>query len=293
MADQPLLHKQRRTLAPSLDTTVLGLGAASLGDLFVKISNVQALATVDKAVEVGIKYFDTAPWYGLGLSEARLGLALSAFPRDAYHLSTKVGRRLTGHQNAETWSSLDFAGGLQNDREFAYEYDDFMRQYEDSVQRLGCGRVEALVIHDVEEAEGQTPLHPRGARANLAGPKGGYRALEQLRAEGKIKAFGAGINYAVGTHNHTAETYRKWNVDYVEFLVGLASEGERPIDFLLLAGTHSLLNYSAWEDGIIARCAELGIKIVLGGALGTGILATGAVPGAKYNYEDAPDKVLA
>lgn len=286
-------HKQRRTLAPSLEATVLGFGAASLGDLFHKISNTQALATVEKAVELGIGYFDTAPWYGLGLSEARLGLGLSAFPRDEYQLSTKVGRRLTGHQNTETWESIGFAGGLQNDREFAYDYDDFMRQYEDSVQRLGTGRVEALVIHDIEEAEGETPLHPRGARANLVGPKGGYRALEQLRASGKIKAFGAGINYAVGTHNHTAESYRQWNVDYFEFLVGLAAEGERPLDFVLLAGTHSLLNYSAWEDGIIARCDELGIKVVLGGALGTGILATGAVAGAKYNYEDATEEVLA
>ena len=287
-----LLHSQQRPLSTTLSSTALGLGAASLGDLFVKIPNSQALETVEKAFELGIRYFDTAPWYGLGLSEARVGLACSSLPRDEYTLSTKVGRRLTGHHDTSTWTSHGWAGGLQNGLEFQYGYDDIMRQHEDSVQRLGCGRVEALVIHDVEEAEGQTPMHPRGSRSFLSGAEGGYRALEHLRAEGKIKAFGAGMNYAVGTANHTAESYRQWNVDYLDFLVRQASEGHRPIDFLLLAGTHTLLNHSAWEDGILARCEELGIAVVLGGAFNSGILATGAIPGAKFNYEDATPDVM-
>jgi D-threo-aldose 1-dehydrogenase len=152
-----------------------------------------------------------------------------------------------------------------------------MRQYEDSLQRLGSGRVEALVIHDIEEAEGQLVLHPRGSREWLTGAQGGYKALEELRRVGKIKAFGAGLNYAVGTPNHAEETYRQWNVEYLDFLIDQASEGERKLDFLLLAGTYSLLNMSAWEDGILQKCLDNHIGVVLGGAFATGILATGAV----------------
>lgn len=183
-----------------------------------------------------------------------MGLALSSLPRDSYTLSTKIGRYLRPHADASTWDSMGWAGGLQNSIEFAYSYDDVMRQYEDSVQRLGTGRIDCLVIHDIEEAEGQQPTHARGTRAFLAGgqpsgEKGGYKALEQLRKEGKIKAFGAGINIAVGTPNHTWETYRKWNVEYFDFLLGLAGDGEKKIDFILLAGNYTLLDLSAWEDG--------------------------------------------
>ena len=201
----------------------------------------QALDTVTKMHAVGCAYFDTAPWYGLGLSEARMGLALSSLPRDSYSLSTKVGRYLHPHGNPKTWDSMGWAGGLQNSIEFAYSFSDIMRQYEDSVQRLGCGSVDCLVIHDIEEAEGQSPTHARGTRQFLAGEQGGYRALEKLRRDGKIKAFGAGINIAVGTPNHTYETYRKWNVEYFDFLLGCAAEGEKKIDFVLLAGNHTLL----------------------------------------------------
>ena len=195
-------HTATRQLGGSgLRTTQLGLGGASLGDLFCKIPNGQALDTVTRCHELGVQYYDTAPWYGIGLSEARMGLALSALPRDSYVLSTKVGRYLRPHADEKTWESLGWAGGLQNGIEFAYTYDDIMRQHEDSVQRLGCGRVDCLVIHDIEEAEGQQPTHARGTREFLAGDKGGYRALEKLRASGKIKAFGAGINIAIGTPN--------------------------------------------------------------------------------------------
>lgn len=134
------------------------------------------------------------------------------------------------------------AGGLQNSVEFAYCYEDVMRQYQDSLQRLGVGRVECVVIHDMEEAEGQIPLHARGTRSHLAGERaggtgrGGYAALEELRSSGQIKAFGAGINIWTGDHNHTEESYRQFNIDYLDFLLSLPAEGERPLDFVLLAG---------------------------------------------------------
>eukprot|EP01047_Picozoa_sp_COSAG01_P060047 COSAG01_NODE_7301_length_3261_cov_16.753953_2_plen_192_part_00 len=90
----------------------------------------------------------------------------------------------------------------------------------------------------------------------------------------------------------TTETYRRWNVEYLDFLLGCAAQGERPIDFVLLAGTYTLLDLSAWEDGILQKCLEHGVGVVIGGAFASGILATGAVPGAKFNYEDATEDVL-
>jgi aryl-alcohol dehydrogenase-like predicted oxidoreductase len=202
-------HRRTRRLGRAeVRATCLGLGGASLGDLFLQIPSSQALDTVVRAHELGVTYFDTAPWYGLGLSEARVGLALSSLRRDSYFLSTKVGRYLRPHPDESSWDSLGWAGGLQNSISFAYGYGDIMRQHEDSLQRLGCGRVDCLVIHDIEEAEGQNPLHPRGTRKWLVEnavkeqpDRGGYRALEELRSSGRIKAFGAGINYAVGTPN--------------------------------------------------------------------------------------------
>jgi D-threo-aldose 1-dehydrogenase len=300
-----------------------GLGGASLGDLFCKIPSSQALDTVTRSHELGVTYFDTAPWYGLGLSESRMGLALCGLPRDSYVLSTKVGRYLRPHQDEKTWDSMvstsrstfereqstscqltdpsvspaacraqGWAGGLQNGIEFAYTYDDVMRQYEDSVQRLGTGRIDCLVIHDIEEAEGQQPVHARGTREFLAGEKGGYRALEKLRKDGKIKAFGAGINIAVGTPNHTFDTYKEWNVAYFDFLISCAAPGEKKIDFILMAGNYTLLDLSAWESGILQKCLDHGVGVVVGGAYNSGILATGAVKGAKFNYEDASEEIM-
>ena len=116
--------------------------------------------------------------------------------------------------------------------------------------------------------------------------------MEDLRRSGKIKAFGAGINIAVGTPNHTWDSYRKWNVDYFDFLLGCASQNEKKIDFILLAGTYTLLDLSAWTDGILDKCLANGVGVVIGGAFNSGILATGAVQGAKFNYEDATDEIL-
>lgn len=128
-------HARLRQLGKSgVQTTCLGLGGASLGDLFCKIPSADALETVTRAHELGVTYFDTAPWYGIGLSEARVGLALSSLPRGSFTLSTKVGRYLRPHANEDTWDSIGWAGGQQNGVEFAYGYDDVMRVLSSLVQ---------------------------------------------------------------------------------------------------------------------------------------------------------------
>lgn len=199
----------------------------------------------------------------------------------------QVGRFLHPHHDSSTWSDHGWAGGLQNSIEFAYGFDEQHRESllrlgyghspppfkptlslfrspaapralklnvcpSECAMKLNIlirrvGRVDSLVIHDMDEAESQAPTHARGTREHLAGVEGpgGYAALETLRREGTIKCFGAGLNCSIGLGQHTMETYRRWNAEYVEFLLGLPAEGERPLDFLLLAGVYNLLDLSA------------------------------------------------
>lgn len=297
---------QRHTVTQPLNSrcgvqvSTLGLGCASMGELFHAVSDEEALQTVRRSVDIGITYFDTAPWYGIGLSEIRLGLGLRGPPpsmmRDpALGISTKVGRYLRPLPDPPAgWDRRGWAGGSPNDVLFGYSRKDIERQHEDSLQRMGCGRVDCLVIHDMEQAEaeaGQPQVGPTGNRAALA--DSGFVALCDLRQSGRIRAFGAGINSAEGRKE--AE-YRAWNLEYARFLTGLgagrgAAQGGG-IDFFLLAGTHTLLNHSAWQDGVLKLCEEHDVGVVLGGAFNSGILATGARPGAKYDYSDASDDIL-
>eukprot|EP01062_Namystynia_karyoxenos_P062524 TRINITY_DN55421_c0_g1_i1.p1 TRINITY_DN55421_c0_g1~~TRINITY_DN55421_c0_g1_i1.p1 ORF type:complete len:396 (+),score=91.87 TRINITY_DN55421_c0_g1_i1:73-1188(+) len=267
----------------------LGFGGAPLGDLYEQLDDVQALGCVRHAARQGVHYFDTAPWYGLGLSEKRLGMALRVFPRDQFMLSTKVGRYLRPlAKEPQEWNRRGWRGALANDILFGYSYADVMRQHEDSLHRTGLGRVDCLVIHDMEAAEalaGTDQVSATGTRAALR--DGGFQALMDLRSHGRIRAFGAGMNSAEG---RAEADYRAWNAEYARFLTGLCPHGG--IDFFLLAGTHTLLNLSAWQDGILGLCEEHDIGVVMGGAFNSGILATGAVPGAKYDYADAPDHIV-
>jgi len=275
-----------RTLGSTdLKCTCLGLGGAPLGDLFVSIPDVQALETVHCAVDHGLNYFDTAPWYGIGLSEQRMGFALRRHPRDGYLLSTKVGRTLTPCTDPAKWNSHGWAGALPFDITFDYSYESIMRQHQDSLQRMGHGRVDALVIHDMEEAETKFPSIPHRARLSCGG---GMRALEELRETKAIHAFGAGLNSAEG---RPEKAYREWNKNYVDFLIN-AKVGTKHLDFFLAAGIHTLLNHSAFEDGILDQCQKLGISLVVGGAFNSGILATGSAKGATYDYEPASDEIL-
>jgi len=251
-----------------LEVTQIGFGAAPLGNLYAALSEEEAHATVQAAHRAGIRYFDTAPLYGHGWSEHRLGEALRAIPRADYVLSTKVGRTL----HAAPPGSFDgglFRPPMPFKPEFDYSYDGVMRSFEDSLQRLGTNHVEILFIHDVDV---WTHGSDEGAQARLEEVMaGGYKALTELREQGVVKAIGAGLN--------------QW-----EWCEKFAYAGD--FDCFLLAGRYTLLEQEAL-DSFLPFCEERDIAIIIGGPYNTGILATGAVEGAMYNYAPAEPDVMA
>ncbi len=247
--------------------TIMGFGAAPLGNLYEAFSDQQALATVVAAWDAGIRYFDTAPLYGHGLSEHRLGAALRGRDRGAYVLSTKIGRLLAPRDPAAIDSGI-FHDVLPFEPVFDYGYDGTMRSFEDSLQRLGTGRIDVILIHDVDIwTHGSKEASDTRIEEVMAG---GYRALLSLRDQGVVGAIGAGLN--------------EWEVCQT-----LAERGD--FDCFLLAGRYTLLEQEALET-FLPLCVARGIGIVIGGPLNTGILGTGAVAGALYNYAPAPEAVM-
>ncbi len=251
-----------------LTFTELGFGTAPLGNLYRAISDAEAEAILDQAWEGGVRYFDTAPLYGLGLSETRLNRFLRGKPRDEYVLSTKVGRLL----RATTPDKRDGFGKWfdvpSRNEVYDYGYDAVFRSLEFSLERLGIDRVDILYVHDLD-------LFNHGTQAALdarlaAFMEGGYRALLKLRDEGVIRAFGGGIN--------------EWQP-----CQWLAEHGD--FDLFLLAGRYTLLEQEAL-DSFLPLCQARGIGIVVGGPYNSGILATGAREGAFYNYDPAPLAIL-
>ena len=252
-----------------LTFTELGMGTAPLGNLYRAISDEDAHAILQCAWEAGVRYYDTAPLYGFGLSETRLNRFLRDKPRDEYVLSTKVGRLL----HACPPDQADGAGkwfDVPNRREeYDYSYDGVMRSVEFSLERLGVDRIDMLLAHDID-------VPNQGSRANVNAKvdqlmAGGYHALEALRGEGVIKAFGAGVN--------------EWEV-----CQQLTERGD--YDMFLLAGRYTLLEQEALES-FLPMAEARGIGIILGGPYNSGILATGPREGAYYNYEPAGSEVLA
>ncbi|GGX59224.1 pyridoxal 4-dehydrogenase [Tateyamaria omphalii] len=252
-----------------LTFTELGFGAAPLGNLYKAISDGAARETLDAAWAGGVRYFDTAPLYGLGLSETRLNPFLRDKPRDEYVLSSKVGR-LIQHCAPEHRAGVGKWFEVPQRREqFDYSYDGVMRSFDHSFSRLGVDRIDILYVHDLcvfthgsKEASDTRIDEFFGAR--------GYDAMISLRDQGLIKAIGGGIN--------------EWQVCQT-----LAERGD--FDLFLLAGRYTLLEQSAL-DSFLPLCEARGIGIVTGGPYNSGILATGAKPGAYYNYDAAPDHIL-
>jgi D-threo-aldose 1-dehydrogenase len=252
-----------------LSFTEIGFGTAPLGNLYRAISDDEAHAILELAWESGIRYFDTAPLYGMGLSETRLNRFLRGKPRDEYVLSTKVGRYLVPATEA-TRDGIGKWFEVPNRREvYDYSHDGVMRSLEASLERLGVDRVDILFAHDID-------VPNQGSRANVNAKvdqlmAGGYHALERMRHEGVIAAFGAGVN--------------EWEV-----CQQLAERGD--YDLFLLAGRYTLLEQEALSS-FLPLCVARGIGIVIGGPYNSGILATGPVEGAYYNYEVAAPDILA
>jgi D-threo-aldose 1-dehydrogenase len=248
-----------------LEVSAVGFGAAPLGDLYRKLDDTTAIAAVERAFALGINLLDTSPLYGHGLSEHRCGAALRRVPRDGVVVCTKVGRWMDPQHRSDDGSG--FVGGMPHRAVIDYSYDGTMRSVEQSLLRLGTDRLDLLLIHDVDIWTHGAAMEQRFSEAMA----GAYVALDRLRGEGAIAGIGIGVNEA-------------------EMCVRFAQAGS--FDVMLLAGRYSLLEQPALEV-FLPLAQQQGIGVMLGGVFNSGILATGAVAGAKYNYHDAPPDIMA
>lgn len=262
---QPSAQTERRPLGRSgLTVSAFGFGGGPIGNLRRPISDEAATATVDAAWDAGARYFDTAPLYGHGRSEMRLGSALARRPRNEFVLATKVGRLLRPPRDA----SFDRHGFVDTpDREIVYDYsrDGALRSLEESLERLKLDRVDVVLIHDIDRWSHGDEQPRRFAEAL----DGAYRALADLKAAGTIRAIGLGVN--------------EWQVCR-DFALRV------PVDCFLLAGRYTLLEQESAEE-FLPLCVERGIGVVIGGPFNSGILVTGPVPDAQYNYAPAPEPI--
>jgi D-threo-aldose 1-dehydrogenase len=239
-----------------LRVTRLGLGCAPLGGLFESVPESRAKETVERAYGSGVHYFDTAPFYGHGTSEIRIGSVLRAKPRDDFVLSTKVGRVLVP---AEEGKIVDhqYRDVLQLNPVFDFSERGVTESFESSLERLGLERIDILHIHDPDDYYEQALREA-------------FPTLARLRSEGRIRAIGAGMN--------------QWEMLY-DFL------REASFDCFLLAGRYTLLDQGSLEK-LLPECERRGVSIILGGPYNSGVLAVGSGGKGHYNYQEPPLEIL-
>jgi D-threo-aldose 1-dehydrogenase len=259
--------ERRRVGRTSVTVTRLGFGGAPIGGLFSAVSDTDATATVRRAWDLGIRYFDTAPLYGYGASERRIGAALAGAPREDFTISTKVGRLIRPSDALADDADIDrqeldgrenafYVGTGPVRPVFDYSYDGVMRSLEESLGRLGLERIDIAYIHDPDN-------HWEAAIS------GAYPALERLRNDGVVRAIGAGMNQSA-------------------MLARFAQEGD--FDVFLLAGRYTLLDQSALAD-LLPICEQKEIAVVVGGVMNSGVLADPR-PGSRFNYAPAAPEVV-
>ena len=233
--------------------------AAQFGNLYRETTEAEAIGAVQEAWDAGIRYFDTAPHYGLGLSERRLGAALSAFPRDEFVISSKVGRLLEpSPETADRQDTEGFAVPASVRRRWDFSRDGIFRSVEATLARTGLDRVDILYLHDAEDHWGQASSE-------------GIAALIELREQGVVSAVGAGMNSSV----ELADLVDRWDVDLV-----------------MLAGRYTLLEQGALDD-LMPLAVEKQVGVVIAGVYNSGLLSQPRPPAdAKYNYEQAPASLL-
>ena len=249
--------ERRRLGSTSVEVTRLGLGCAPLGNLYEPISDGDAAGAVDAAWAHGLRFFDTAPLYGHGLSELRLGAALTAFDRDAATVATKVGRLLVPHEGPQEPGTI-FADIPPLRPEFDFSADGVRRSLEASLERLQLDHVDVLHLHDPDD-------HLDDALA------GAFPALRRLRDEGVVGAIGAGMNQSAALERIVREA---------------------DVDCVLLAGRHTLLE----QHGALALldlCADRGVSVIAAGVFNSGLLADPDAPGATFDYAAAPPATVA
>ncbi|SDG36092.1 aldo/keto reductase [Streptomyces griseoaurantiacus] len=250
----------RRTIPnTSVAVTELGFGASAIGNLYRVTPYDEAAAAVDAAWEAGLRYFDTAPHYGLGLSERRLGVALRGRPREDFVLSSKVGRLLVPNESPRGVDSEGFVVRDDLRRQWDFSRDGVLRSLEASLERTGLDRIDIVYLHDPDD-------HWRQA-AEEAMP-----ALAKLRDQGVIGAIGAGMNRSAMLARFLRET---------------------AADVVMLAGRYTLLDQSALDD-VLPAARKHGKSVVAVGVFNSGLLSRDRpVPGMKYDYEDAPPELVA
>jgi D-threo-aldose 1-dehydrogenase len=248
-----------------LEVTAFGFGTAPIGNFLRPIDDATADTMIQRAWDAGVRFFDTAPMYGHGLAELRTGHSLRWKDRDDFVLASKAGRLLTPARR-DTIDFSPWVNAAPFTMRFDYSYDGTMRCIEDSLQRLGLERMDMCFIHDIDR-------FTRGAdqpKVFEEAMDDCWRALSSLRDQGVLKAIGVGVN--------------EWEVSH-------AALQARDFDCFLLAGRYTLLEQGAL-DAFLPLCEARGAAVVVGGGFNSGILATGAVPGAKYNYSPAPARVM-
>jgi D-threo-aldose 1-dehydrogenase len=236
----------------------LSLGCAQLGNLYRNVPDEEARATVDGAWAAGVRYFDTAPHYGLGLSERRLGAALAGRPRDDYVVSTKVGRALDPVEVVVGLDDDGFVVPATHRRRWDFSRDGIRRSLSESLERLGLDRVDVVYLHDPDD-------HWDEVLAT------GYPALAELRAEGAVSAIGAGMNQS-------------------GMLAALVRHTD--VDVLMLAGRYTLLEQDSLDD-LLPLCRQRDVGIVAAGVFNSGLLARPRpADDGRYDYGDAPSQIV-
>jgi D-threo-aldose 1-dehydrogenase len=244
----------------------IGLGTAPLGNMFRDVGEDEADAVLEAAWDAGVRYYDTAPFYGMGLAEQRLGRLLSARPRDSFTLSTKVGRVITDDRREIGSSDEIFAHGRPNDFVYDYSADGVQRSLEDSLKRLGVDSVDIVYVHDIAE-----DFHGDGWLGAFESARtGAFRALTRLREEGVIAGWGIGTN----------------RVAPLELTLGLE---EATPDVFLVAGSYSLMDHAAALDRLMPQAAAQGVQLVIGAPYSSGLLAGGD----HFEYAPASDVATA
>ncbi|MCD5344912.1 aldo/keto reductase [Agromyces sp. S2-1-8] len=247
-----------RQLANGLALTEIGLGAAQFGNLFRESTDEASDDAVDAAWSAGIRYFDTAPHYGLGLSERRLGSALKEYPRDEYVVSTKVGRLLVHDPSGAGRLDEGFVVPATTRREWDFSRDGILRSLESSLDRLGLAHVDIVYLHDPDQHEDQASREA-------------FPALIELREQGVVRAIGAGMNQSAMLDR---------------FVV------RHDIDVVMLAGRYTLLEQPALDD-LLPRAVERGVSVVAAGVYNSGLLASPRPQAdAKYDYQAAPAELV-
>ncbi|HEX7684894.1 MAG TPA: aldo/keto reductase [Trinickia sp.] len=271
------VEARRRIGRTSLEVTALGLGCAGLGGLYRDVGEADARATIDAAWEAGIRLFDTAPYYGYTKSEHYVGAALRERDPDSYVLSTKAGRLMLPDRSEAARAARDgWARPLPFAPVYDYTYEGILRSFEHSLQRLGVARIDILLVHDIGAlTHGEHSAHYWRQLSD-----GGFRALDDLRTSGAVRAVGLGVNEAAAV---------------------LDAMREFEIDCALLAGRYTLLEQQTLDE-LLPECERRDVSILLGGAFNSGILARGVrhpngAAGAessalKFNYGEAPEAVV-